>query len=157
VLFLDQVSKYLVRTYLAPPSGPIDLIGPYLRLNLVHNPGAAFGMLPGNRVIFMTVSVAFLVGVAVYWVRVHPTRRLLVWALALVAAGAGGNLIDRAVFGLVTDFVQVPFGFPVFNVADTAIVVGVSMLVWWVLFGPADHAAAHPANDGDAVAADQAE
>jgi hypothetical protein len=56
--------------------------------------------------------------------------------------GAVGNLIDRVLTGLVTDFIQIPFDFPVFNVADMAIITGVAMLVWWVLFGPAEHSAA---------------
>jgi signal peptidase II len=63
-------------------------------------------------------------------------------ALGSVTAGAVGNLIDRATTGLVTDFIQVPFDFPVFNIADMAIVTGVAMLVWWVLFGPAEHSGA---------------
>jgi signal peptidase II len=142
VVLLDQASKQLVRTYMAPPGTSLPLLGHWLRLTYVRNAGAAFGMLPGRGVVFMGVSVLVLTGVGVYLVRVRPARALLVLALGLVASGATGNLIDRAVSGLVTDFVQVPFDFPVFNLADSAIFVGVSMLVWWVLFGPAEHGAA---------------
>jgi signal peptidase II len=112
-------------------------------------------MLPGNSVVFMSVSVLVLVGIAVYWVRVRPRHPLLVFALGLVSAGAAGNLIDRAVSGRVTDFIQIPFDFPVFNLADSAIFVGVGMLVWWVLFGPAEHGAASgraPAEDDESSA-----
>jgi signal peptidase II len=142
VLVLDQLTKSLVRTFMDPPGTTVPVLGPLLRLVYVRNAGASFGMLPGHAPVFMTVTVLVLAGVAVYWFRVRPRRALLVIALAIVSAGAVGNLIDRATTGLVTDFVQLPFDFPVFNVADTAIVVGVAMLVWWVLFGPAEHSAA---------------
>jgi len=142
VLALDQLTKQLVRTYMAPPGTSVPVLGHLIRLTYVRNAGASFGMLPGHAPVFMTVTALVLAGVAVYWFRVRPRRALLVVALSLVSAGAFGNLVDRAVSGLVTDFIQVPFDFPVFNVADSAIVIGVSMLVWWVLFGPAEHSAA---------------
>jgi signal peptidase II len=157
-LLLDQVSKQLVRAFLSPPGTSVPVVGGLLRFTHVRNTGAAFGMLPGHSVVFMTVSVLVLLSIAVYWVRVRPRHPLLVFALGLVSAGATGNLIDRAVSGRVTDFIQVPFDFPVFNLADSAIFVGVAMLVWWVLFGPAEHGAASGrAPEGDAaVVADQA-
>jgi signal peptidase II len=68
-------------------------------------------------------------------------------ALGLVTAGAIGNLIDRAMVGWVTDFIQIPLNFPVFNVADSSVVVGVGMLVWWLLFGPASAGAADGASE----------
>lgn len=148
VLVLDQLTKQLVRTFMVPPGTSVHVLGPLLRLVHVRNAGASFGMLPGHAPVFMTVTVLVLAGVAVYWLRVRPRRGLLVVALASVAAGAVGNLIDRAVSGLVTDFIQLPFDFPVFNIADTAIVTGVAMLVWWVLFGPAEHSAAVGAGAG---------
>lgn len=156
VLVADQVTKHLVRTYFAPPGTSVPLVGDLLRLTYVRNPGASFGMLPGYAPVFMTVTALVLGGVAVYWFRVRPRRALLVFALACVSAGALGNLIDRATSGLVTDFIQVPFDFPVFNLADMAIVGGVAALVWWVLFGPAEHSAAvaEPASANPAAAAD---
>jgi len=150
VVILDQASKHLVRTLMSPPGTSVPLLGRLLRLTYVRNAGAAFGMLPGRGVIFMSVSVLVLIGVCVYLVRVRPRRPLLIVALALVFAGAAGNLIDRATSGLVTDFIQIPFDFPVFNVADSAIFCGVGILVWWVLFGPAEHGAATCAGAADA-------
>jgi signal peptidase II len=150
VLVLDQLTKQLVRTYMAPPGTTIGVLGPVLRFVYVRNAGASFGMMPGYAPVFMTVTALVLAGVAVYWLRVRPRRALLVVALAVVTAGAVGNLIDRATSGLVTDFIQLPFDFPVFNLADIAIITGVAMLVWWVLFGPAEHSAAvGPATGGD--------
>jgi signal peptidase II len=141
-LLLDQASKQLVRTFLSPPGTSVPVIGGLLRFTHVRNTGAAFGMLPGHSVVFMSVSVLVVAAIAVYFVRIRPRRALLVVALGLVCAGAVGNLIDRAVSGRVTDFIQVPFDFPVFNLADSSIFVGVAVLVWWVLFGPAEHGAA---------------
>jgi signal peptidase II len=142
VLVLDQGTKQLVRTFMDPPGTTVHVLGSLLRFTHVRNPGASFGMLPGYAPVFMGVTVLVLVGVAVYWYRVRPRRAWLVVALALVTGGAVGNLIDRVLTGLVTDFIQIPFDFPVFNVADMAIITGVAMLVWWVLFGPAEHSAA---------------
>lgn len=141
VVLLDQVSKHLVRTYLATDPESVRVIGDLVRLTFTRNEGAAFGMLPGNVVLFIPVHVIVLLVIAVYVWRRRPERPWLIAALGLVAGGAVGNLIDRVVFGWVTDFIQIPFDFPVFNVADSAVVVGVGMLVWWLLFGPEAHEA----------------
>lgn len=136
VLLLDQVSKHLARTYLEPGNESIRVVGDLLRLTFTRNEGAAFGMLPGNVVLFIPVHILVVVVIAGYVWHRRPERPWLVVSLGLVAGGALGNLIDRVVFGWVTDFIQVPFDFPIFNIADSAVVVGVGMLVWWLLFGP---------------------
>jgi signal peptidase II len=146
VLLADQVSKALVRTYLAPTGVSVPIVGDLVRFTFTRNEGAAFGLLPGSRVLFIPIHIIVLVCIAGYLVRRRPHSPWLIAALGLVAGGAMGNLIDRTVVGWVTDFVQVPFNFPVFNVADSAIVVGVAMLVWWLLFGPA------PAGEAEALA-----
>jgi signal peptidase II len=139
VVALDQVTKHFVRTSLATNAESVRIIGDLLRLTFTRNEGAAFGMLPGNVVLFIPVHVIVLLVIAGYVWRRRPERPWLIAALGLVAGGAIGNLIDRVVFGWVTDFIQIPFDFPVFNVADSAVVVGVCMLVWWLLFGPEAH------------------
>jgi signal peptidase II len=99
--------------------------------------GAAFGMFPGYQPLFIATSLIVLVVVAAYWRRTHPAEWPVVVALGLVSGGAVGNLIDRAMLGKVTDFFDVAIiDFPVFNIADSAIFVGVGMLVFWLLFGP---------------------
>lgn len=149
IVVSDQVTKELVRSRI-PIGTSIPLIGDVLRLTHTRNLGAAFGMLPGHRFVFITVVVLVLVGIGVYTARWRPTRPWIIVALGLVAGGAVGNLVDRVWFGMVTDFIQIPFSFPVFNLADSGIVVGVSMLVWWLLFGPGPTVAAVPAAGQDA-------
>lgn len=137
VVALDQVTKALVRSELSPPGTSVPFLGDVVRLTYVRNLGASFGMMPGYRPLFIAVSIGVLIAIAAFVIRRGPQRPWVLIALGLVGGGALGNLIDRMAMGWVTDFVQIPFDFPVFNVADSAVVVGVSMLVWWLLFGPA--------------------
>lgn len=139
VLLVDQVTKYLARTYLASTGESVRVIGDLVRLTFTRNEGAAFGMLPGNVVLFIPVHVLVLIVITAYVWRRRPESAWVVAALGLVAGGAMGNLIDRVIFGWVTDFIQIPFDFPIFNAADSAVVVGVGILVWWLLFGPGSH------------------
>ena len=136
VVGVDQATKAIARARM-DPGASIPVLGDVLRLTYVRNLGASFGMLPGYRPLFITISLCVLVAIAAFVVRRRPQRLWVVAALGLVAGGALGNLIDRLAFGWVTDFIRIPFDFPVFNVADSSITVGVAMLVWWLLFGPA--------------------
>ncbi len=136
VVGVDQATKAIVRARM-DPGASIPVLGDVLRLTYVRNLGASFGMLPGYRPLFVAISLCVLVAIAAFVVRRRPERLWVVAALGLIAGGALGNLIDRLAFGWVTDFVRIPFDFPVFNVADSSITVGVAMLVWWLLFGPA--------------------
>ena len=153
VVALDQLAKDLVRASMAPPGTSIALVGDLLRLTYTRNSGAAFGILPGGSPLFMGVSVLVVAAVLVYAWRWRPARLWVIVALGLVCGGAAGNLVDRAVIGWVTDFIQVPFDFPVFNLADASITVGVAMLVWWLLFGPAP--AADPVSDGGDIGSER--
>lgn len=133
---IDQVTKAMVRARLNPAES-IELFRDVLYLTHVRNTGAAFGLMPGGRTLFIATSTLVLICIVVYLHRMRPSARWLVVALGLVAAGAAGNLIDRSLTGRVTDFVDFSLiHFPVFNVADSAIVIGVGMLVVWILFGP---------------------
>lgn len=114
----------------------VNIIGEYLRLTYIHNPGAAFGITLGppgySRFIFLGLSLVALVALAgMYWVT--PARdRVRLAAIALICAGAIGNLLDRvrSVHGVV-DFLDVGVGtlrWPVFNVADIAVTTGAIFL-----------------------------
>lgn len=127
------------------PQESIALIPWVLHLTYVQNVGAAFGLFPGRQPLFILTSALVLFVIAAYWRRVHPTQWPVVIALALVTAGASGNLIDRVVFGQVTDFFEFGFiDFPVFNVADMCILGGVGILMVWILFGPESAGEAQP-------------
>jgi len=115
----------------------IPLLDGVFHLTYVRNAGAAFGLFPGRQSIFMLTSAVVLFVIAAYWRRSRPTAWPVVIGLGLVTGGSIGNLIDRAWLGRVTDLFDFTLiDFPVFNVADTAIIVGVGMLIAWLVFVP---------------------
>lgn len=149
LIVADQITKAMVRARLSPAES-IEIIRDALYLTHVRNTGAAFGLMPGGRALFIATSTLVLIGIGVYAYRTRPQAGWLVAALSLVTAGAAGNLIDRTIDGRVTDFVDFSLiHFPVFNVADSAIVIGVGMLIVWILFGPepGDEMQAEPADE----------
>ena len=138
ILVVDQTTKAVVRTRLVIGES-LSIVPHLLHLTYVHNMGAAFGLFPGRQPVFIVTSIGVLMVIAGYWLRARPREWPLVVALAMVTAGAMGNLIDRAIIGQVTDFFEFGFiDFPVFNVADIAIVGGVGVLAAWILFGPVE-------------------
>ncbi len=126
VIGLDQLTKWAIRANLdRGDSIPEDGI-----LRIVHftNSGAAFGMFQGAGPLLAITSIVGMVAIAVYLFNpgfAHPAVRA---GLALMLGGAVGNLIDRVRMGEVTDFIKVP-NWPAFNVADSAITVGVVFLI----------------------------
>ena len=134
VVALDLATKAWIASAFAPGEGH-DITG-FLKLVLVYNRGAAFSFLADaggwQRWFFMAITVAICAGIVAMLRRQHGNA-LVAFALALVLGGALGNLWDRATLGHVVDFVVVHAGghaFPAFNVADSAISVGVALLVW---------------------------
>ncbi|MDP2182507.1 MAG: signal peptidase II [Actinomycetota bacterium] len=137
VLVFDQFTKAVIRAALHPGES-ITLVTDIFYISHVRNTGAAFGLLPGARPVFVATSLVVVLAILAYWIQWKPRTRWLLVATALVAGGAIGNLIDRVMAGRVTDFLEVR-GFPVFNVADSSILVGVGLLIVWILFGPEPH------------------
>jgi len=135
VVVLDQVTKAVALAHLIP-GHPLVLADRWLSLTLVMNPGLAFGLLgtipPAWRWVVAALSIVALLVLARVALRVLPTGGVTgVIAVGLIFGGAVGNLIDRARFGAVVDFVDVHFRgyhWPAFNVADSAITIGVAML-----------------------------
>ena len=132
VLVLDQATKWLASVRL-DMGRPVTVIGDLLRLTLVHNTGAAFGLFPGSRVPFIIISL-LAIGVVLYLFLRESYRglgnRIL---LGCILGGAVGNLVDRIRLGWVVDFIDVGIGsarWPVFNVADSAVTLGVIFLAW---------------------------
>jgi signal peptidase II len=140
VLLLDQWSKHLVETLMRPYE--VRPVVPVLDLVRARNPGVAFSFFAdGNgwqRWFFSALAAAVAVGILVWLMRLDRRARVLGAALALVFAGAVGNLIDRVRLGSVVDFILVHWHdhyFPAFNVADSAITVGAALLILDALLG----------------------
>lgn len=128
----DQLTKLAIRTSFAPGHS-LPLIPGMLHLTYVQNTGAAFGLFQGFTGAFVLISLGVAAWVALELIRHRHQAVLTQSALALVLGGAIGNLIDRLWLGYVIDFIDVRV-WPVFNVADSAISVGVALLVWQTLF-----------------------
>jgi signal peptidase II len=136
-LILDQWTKALARQFLRPlsPYHPKVVIPGFFNLRYSENPGVAFGLLqqlPSGRMVLTLLAIGAFVLVILYLRKSDPQASRLHVALGLVGGGAAGNLIDRLLYGRVTDFVVWHIGeheWPAFNVADAALCVGVGLLV----------------------------
>ena len=136
VIGLDQWTKSLVVAHLSPPDfGPqVPLIGPYLVLYYIRNQGAAFSMLNTNGpVLIALIALAVVVIVSLYLRMLNSGSLLYKLVFGLIIGGAAGNLLDRFTHGSVVDFIwfripQIGFSFAVFNLADSAITIGVILL-----------------------------
>ena len=131
---LDQVSKLLIdssmQLYQSIP------VMPYFNLTYVHNTGAAFSFLSDaggwQRWFFAGLAIVISIAMTVWLAKLKQHETLLAVALSLVLGGAIGNLIDRLAYGYVIDFLDVYVGnwhWPAFNIADSAITVGVGLLL----------------------------
>ncbi len=147
-LALDQFSKMVIRhLFLFTGRSPIPVFGNFFRLNFVENHGAVFGIDPQlgtfTNIIFILLSIiAIIVIIYLFIKNKHSIPR---FSFTLILSGAFGNLIDRIIFGQVTDFLDVDFfnltigqwqidRWYVFNIADSCIVVGVILLIIYYLF-----------------------
>ena len=138
VLFLDQVSKLAILEWVQPPAAGISITG-FLAIVLVWNRGMSFGMLnTGDPLVpWILGAIAIAVAVGLVWWLARARHGLVILGLGLVLGGAVGNLVDRVLYGAVVDFVLLHAGdwrFPAFNVADSAITLGVIALLWDSLF-----------------------
>ncbi|WP_438351829.1 signal peptidase II [Paenibacillus sp. FA6] len=133
VAFLvDQGTKYLIASRMELTE-QIPVIGNFFLITSHRNRGAAFGILEDQRWFFIVITTIVVVAIIWYLQKVMKTsNKLLPLALGLVLGGALGNFIDRVIAGEVVDFLQFNFGsytFPIFNVADSCIVVGVGLII----------------------------
>lgn len=130
VIAIDQCSKYYIQTHMAQGMS-IPIIQNIFHITYILNPGAAFGLLKHQTFFLIGIAIV-LVAAIIYFYRQIPANRLLHCSLGLLMGGAVGNLIDRVELGYVVDFFDFRI-WPVFNVADIAIVSGVAgiMLVIW--------------------------
>jgi signal peptidase II len=138
VLFLDQVTKLAILEWVKPQAGGIPITG-FLAIVLVWNRGMSFGLFnTGDPLVpWILGAVAVAVAIGLVWWLARARHWLVIAGLGLVLGGAIGNLIDRMLYGAVVDFVLLHAGgwhFPAFNVADSAITLGVIALLWDSLF-----------------------
>ena len=125
-LVSDQVTKYLIRDTLAigeswPREG-------FFRITHSYNTGTIWGLLP-DQTLLLTIASIFAIGFIIYFYRAHGGQTWLSGLnVGLLLGGAFGNLIDRVVAGKVTDFIDVG-AWPIFNIADSAVVVGITLLI----------------------------
>lgn len=140
VLIFDQVTKFVVRSAL-PLHMSVSVIPGFFNLTHVQNPGGAFGLLAAaspfvRQLFFLLAAGAAAVFIAIFYLRTPATHRALGLAFALLFGGAIGNLIDRIRFGSVTDFFLLYWNsvqWPAFNVADSAITIGIVIFVYHAL------------------------
>lgn len=127
----DQVTKIIVDHTLSL-GGSYAIIDNFFYFTYAHNTGAAWGMLAGKISLFLIVSVVAAIGIIYYFMKSESYQKLTRFGLALVFGGLIGNLIDRLAFGYVRDFIDfIIFGynFPIFNVADMAITIGMALVI----------------------------
>ncbi|MEX1314372.1 MAG: signal peptidase II [Desulfotignum sp.] len=141
VVLADQVTKKIIMASLALHES-IKVIENFFNITHVLNPGGAFGFFATQsdmvrKLVFLVISSAVAVFVVWFYSRVARTHVFLSWGLALIFGGAIGNLIDRFRFGHVVDFLDFYIGtahWPAFNVADSAISIGMAILIYHVVF-----------------------
>jgi len=133
-LVIDQLSKQLLLNFLLKSGGVMSVIDGFFRLVIVWNRGVSFGLLGGDRPLpawlLSGVAIAVCVGLFI-WLR-RNDRPFTGWGIGLVIGGAIGNVIDRARWGAVFDFADFhvnQWHWPAFNVADSAIVIGVGLML----------------------------
>ena len=138
-LLLDQLSKILVRARL-PEGASSDFIPGWIHFEHVHNHGAAWGVLSGQKWLLIGFTLAVMVLVALSAREVVARGKVAATGFGLILGGALGNLVDRVAFGYVTDFLDLdtPVAylqtFPVFNIADSALTVGVVLMLLSLVF-----------------------
>lgn len=136
VLFLDMLSKGLAEAYLTIlPGNSLPIIDGVIHFTYVRNTGAAFSMLDGQRVFFIVVATIAVIGIVAFLIFSKNDSKLLRIGLALMLGGTIGNTYDRIAFGYVRDMIDFRLiNFAIFNVADSALCIGVALIVIYVLF-----------------------
>ncbi len=136
IVILDQLTKSMVKSrfYLHES---IEVIGDFLRFTYIENPGMAFGIRIAGPWFFTLFSAIASVVILVYMYKMRHAAFLSRLALAFILGGAIGNLIDRSLYGRVVDFIDVGIGttrWPVFNLADSAVTIGMILLISMIIF-----------------------
>lgn len=145
IAIIDQITKAIVVRHLNLHES-ITILPGILTITRLHNTGIAFGLFPGIPDVFTLVTLGAMVGVLYFYLNVTPRGTLLTIACGLIMGGALGNLIDRFRLKYVVDYIYFSF-WPAFNVADSAVTVGVALLV--IAFFRGEKGAGQDASDID--------
>lgn len=137
IIFIDQLSKFWVRNYLAQVQR-LYIINDHLYLTFVKNRGAAFGILKGQRLFFILITLSFIIFIIYIYKRELQKNILAKITLIFLLGGSTANLIDRVVFHYVTDFIAFDlfdfYQLPVINIADIFIFFGIVILIYQLTF-----------------------
>jgi signal peptidase II len=131
VVMIDQLTKALINGHMQVGES-LPVVPGILHITHVQNAGAAFGMMQNRRPLFLIAALVIIAAIAIFYRRIKEEGMLPVTAVGLLLGGAVGNLIDRVSVGTVTDFIDVRI-WPVFNLADCAIVIGVIVLGYYAI------------------------
>lgn len=131
VVLVDQATKHFVVQHFAVGES-VPVVENIFHWTFILNRGAAFGMLEGSRWLFVVIALAVIGGVLYLRKEIEQSGVLACMGAALFTGGAVGNLIDRALHGVVIDFFDFRI-WPIFNVADIAICTGVGLIIWSIL------------------------
>lgn len=132
VVLADQIAKYYIASTMTLGLS-LAVIPNVFHLTYILNPGAAFGILENQRWFFILIAVSMLGMVMYYYPKLKKEGAVMRFGTALLAGGAVGNLIDRIKTGYVVDFLDFRI-WPIFNIADMGIVVGVGMMMYALFF-----------------------
>lgn len=132
IIAFDQFFKAKVVSQMVPGES-IPVIENFFHITYVLNPGAAFGIFPNQRIFFLLVGAILLILAAYFYPKLKKTDRFLRLGSITLVGGAAANLIDRARTGQVIDFLDFRV-WPVFNIADIAIVFGMFVMIYAILF-----------------------
>ncbi len=130
-IIIDLISKYIIDKYLTLNES-IKIIKGFLNITYVRNTGVAFSMFNDSKYFILIISTLIIIGIIYYVYKNKSQNKLETIGYSLVLGGAIGNLIDRIFKGYVIDFIDVKifsYDYPIFNLADTFIVVGVLLLI----------------------------
>lgn len=128
IVAFDQITKYLAKTHLQ--NGAVTFIKNFVQFRYAENTGMAFSMLSGARWIFVVLTIA-ICGAGLWYLFSDRCPSLWhYWSIGVVIAGGIGNLIDRALYGYVVDFIEPLFvNFAIFNIADSAVTLGATVFI----------------------------
>ena len=133
IIVFDQLTKLAIRESLALNESKV-LIPKFLSLTHIQNSGAIFGMLRGMNTLLIIIGIVVVIWLLYYtytWASTNEKRNMPLF-FALIIGGAASNIIDRIVYGSVIDFINFHF-WPAFNIADSAITVGVAAIIFYHL------------------------